>query len=307
MMNYMVFVAWSLLHPDDVADDEANMQELNLFPRTHYTSEQRFIRRDGTHKWVNSIVSTVLGSNNDVLFRVAMAEDITEKNRLTEELRYRAGRDPLTGLVNRRAFEERLGRILSSVDSSDTEHALCYLDLDQFKVINDACGQAAGDELLRQLGSLLPTHVRVRDTLARLGGDEFRILMEHCPLNQAKRVADSIHESFDKFRFFWDDKSFTVGISIGLVPIVGSDVTVADVLSVADSACYAAKEKGRNHLHVDRPDDQKLQHRHSKTQWFSRLGRALDEGGFKLHFQSIVPIVKSAQRGQHYECVVALV
>jgi diguanylate cyclase (GGDEF)-like protein len=199
-----------------------------------------------------------------------------------------------------------LARILATAGSDRSEHALCYIDLDQFKIINDTCGHAAGDELLRQLGAMLPIHVRYRDTLAHLGGDEFGILMEHYPLAQAMRVANAIHASFEEFRFFWADKSFSVGVSIGLVPIVGVDVTVADVLSAADGACYAAKESGRNHLHVYHSDDHELLRRHTEMQWVRRLNRELDEDDFELFFQSIVPLEPTQANGRHYEVLLRL-
>ena len=212
----------------------------------------------------------------------------------------------MTGLINRREFEERLRRVLSQTESDSSEHALCYLDLDQFKVINDTCGHIAGDELLRQLGDMLPNKVRRRDTLARLGGDEFSLLMEHCPLGRAERVADEIRDTLEGFRFHWDDKSFRVGASIGLVPITNAAQTVADVLSAADSACYAAKESGRNRVHIYRPDDDELLRRHSEMQWFSRIGRALDEDRCVLYGQDIAPTQTRVGGKRHFEVLVRM-
>jgi len=133
---------------------------------------------------------------------------------------------------------------------TDDPHALLYLDLDQFKVVNDTCGHAAGDELLRQVTALLQSKIRSRDMLARLGGDEFGILLEHCPHSEALRIAHLLRELIQRFRFGWQDKSFTIGVSIGLFPIIQSGESLEVALSVADSACYAAKDSGRNRVHV---------------------------------------------------------
>ena len=187
---------------------------------------------------------------------------------------HQATHDTLTGLVNRGEFERRLTHLLDSA-SPYVPHALLYLDLDQFKVVNDTCGHAAGDDLLRQVSALLRTKLRARDTLARLGGDEFGVLLEHCSVVEAKRIAHSLRELLQGFRFGWNDKSFTVGVSIGLVPLVQAGETLAAVFSAADSSCYAAKEKGRNRVHVYRPDDTVLAQRDGEMRWMPRIQQAL--------------------------------
>jgi diguanylate cyclase (GGDEF)-like protein/PAS domain S-box-containing protein len=279
----------ALMHADDLV--EANRYAVEMFKgaREHWQMEARLTRKDGSITWSNIAISAVRDGQGQISFRVGMLEDITEAKHLSEQLAYQASHDPLTGLVNRREFELRLKRVVDHV-TSDTEHALCYVDLDQFKLINDTCGHIAGDALLRQLGSLLPNTVRKRDTLARLGGDEFGLLMEHCPPDQALRVADSIRMTIANFRFFWEGKSFNIGASIGLVPITTDNATVSEVMKAADTACYAAKEQGRNRVHVFRPDDDTLRQRSTEMRWATRLNEALENDEFELYFQPLEPV-----------------
>ncbi len=164
----------------------------------------------------------------------------------------------------------------------------------------------AGDELLRQLGGLLQQKVRRRDTLARLGGDEFGVLMEHCSLEHALRVANTLREAVEEYRFVWEDKGFNIGVSIGLVPITEISESIAGVLSAADTACYAAKDEGRNRIHVYREDDAELAKRHGEMQWVARIDRALEEDRFQLNFQPIVSVKSGEQKGAHYELLLRM-
>lgn len=232
--------------------------------------------------------------------------DVTEAHHMAQQMAHQATHDALTGLVNRSEFEQRLQRVLGTARAERAEHALCYLDLDQFKIINDTCGHVAGDELLRQLGGLLQQKVRRRDTLARLGGDEFGVLMEHCSLEHALRVANTLREAVEEYRFAWEDKGFNIGVSIGLVPITEFSESIVGVLSAADSACYAAKDQGRNRIHVYREDDVGLAKRHGEMQWVARIERALEEERFQFDFQPIVPVKSSEQKGMHYELLLRM-
>ena len=216
--------------------------------------------------------------------------DVTSTHELTRQMVYQASHDGLTGLVNRREFELRLGRVLQSASADDSEHALCYVDLDQFKVINDTCGHIAGDQLLKQLGGLLQGETRKRDTLARLGGDEFGLLMEHCSMEQAHRVANSLRRAIMSFRFSWEGRMFSIGASVGLVPIDGSENSITDVQSAADQACYAAKERGGGQVQIYRRDDRELARRQGEMRWVARLNDALDQGLFRLLRQPIVSV-----------------
>jgi diguanylate cyclase (GGDEF)-like protein len=212
----------------------------------------------------------------------ALRDEVVERKRMQGQLSYQASHDELTGLFNRREFEHRLQTTLETSRAKDAQHALCYLDLDQFKVINDTCGHIAGDELLRHLGQWLQARVTSTDTLARLGGDEFGVLLENCTLRQARRVADSLRRAIEEFRFKWEDKTFSLGVSIGLVPFSGPGETMTRLLSTADTACYAAKEEGRNRIYTYLEDDTEIAKHHGEMQWVVRINRAIEEDRFQL-------------------------
>ncbi len=223
-----------------------------------------------------------------------------------ERVSYHARHDALTGLVNRREFEHRLNRALDDSHESDVEHALLYMDLDQFRVVNDTCGHVAGDELLKQLGGILQQKLRKADTLARLGGDEFGVLLEGCDVNEGTRVAATLREAIQDFRFMWDDHIFNLGVSVGVVAINKASDTVAQLLSAADTACYAAKDGGRNRIHVYQPDDSEVAERHGEMQWVSRITRALEDDRFVLYCQPIVPVADVGSTVEHYEILVRM-
>ena len=237
---------------------------------------------------------------------MGVMQDITDAHMLADELSYRASYDALTGLVNRREFEQRLERVLETSIHESTENALCYIDLDRFKIINDSCGHIAGDELLRQVAALLQANVRQRDTLARLGGDEFGVLMERCSLEQAQRVANKLRKRVADFRFVWGQKSFGVGVSIGIVSIDKSSENIFAVINAADSACYTAKYKGRNRVHVCQRSNTDMLRRHGDAEWAIRVEKALQENGFQLNYQPIVPVADRVEDGAHVELLLRL-
>lgn len=235
----------------------------------------------------------------EILGCIGVAVDVTKRRRADEKLSYQASHDELTGLINRGEFERRAERLLSTIQQERGEHALCFMDLDQFKVINDTCGHLAGDELLRQLGKVLQKVVRRRDTLARLGGDEFGVLVEHCSLDQAQRVARDLQQAVQNFQFSWEGQSFRVGASIGLVAINETTPDLTELLKQADAACYMAKDLGRNRIHTYHPEDTELAQRHGEMQWVARINQALEHNRFCLYAQAIVPLGSSTD--QHYE------
>jgi diguanylate cyclase (GGDEF)-like protein len=232
-------------------------------------------------------------------------EDITERKNANDLLAYHASHDDLTGLTNRREFERRIELSLSSIKQNKSEHALCFMDLDQFKVVNDTCGHVAGDEMLRQLSAILKSLVRKRDTLARLGGDEFGVLMEHCSLDGAHRVVKTFQKAIQDYRFVWEGRSFKVGVSIGLVPITETTANLTEVMKNADAACYMAKDYGRNRIHVYRPEDTDIAERYGVMQWVTQINRALEEDRFCLYAQIIVPLNNSDDT--HYELLLRMV
>lgn len=260
-------------------------------------------RPDGTRLAVQDAVAPIRDAEGAIIGAVLTFRDVTVTQQLARKLTFQANHDTLTGLMNRSAFERRIESLLR--EYSGGEHVLCYMDLDQFKVVNDTFGHAAGDELLRQLGQLLRGRVRGSDWLARLGGDEFGILFNDCSLQQAVRIAEDIRHAVDEFRFSWDGKSFAVGASIGLVAIDEHVKTLGPLLGAADSACYAAKDGGRNRVHVYQADDQQLMERRGEMQWTQRLRQALDGDLLRLFVQ---PIVRAAgdDGSQRYEVLVRM-
>ncbi len=221
--------------------------------------------------------------------------EVRRKHRQAEStIRHLAYHDPLTGLTNRHQFEQRLADALATAHAANVQHALLYLDLDQFKVVNDTCGHVAGDELLKQLAVLLHGQVRETDTVARLGGDEFGILLENCPLERAQQIAAQLLRAINDYRFCWLGKSFVIGGSIGLVSINRASSSLGDLLGRADVACYAAKDLGRNRIHVFQDDDIELARRQGEMQWVSRINWALEQDRFTLYRQNIVALDGSA-------------
>lgn len=214
-------------------------------------------------------------------------------------IEYMAFHDSLTGLVNRSEFERRLERAIAKVKKGKTSNALLYLDLDQFKIVNDTCGHSAGDELLKQLSALLHARIRARDTLARLGGDEFCVLMENCSLKQAIIIAGNLRQLVNDFRFVWDNKFFSIGVSIGVVTIDKTGMTPNEILSAADLACYAAKDEGRNCVRVYKNEDVNMRQRRKEMDWANRIDIALKNNHFLLYQQLIIALNDS--NTCHYE------
>lgn len=290
---------FEFVHPSDLFELEALFQRCQRFPLQIHKLESRLICQHGRLIWVRNTARQVNDEQQRPRF-LLVCEDISETRRLAEKIAYQASHDELTGLVNRRQFDIHIQDLVHRAQSDDGQHVLCYLDLDQFKVVNDTCGHLAGDELLRQLGELLKQHVRKSDILARLGGDEFGILMENCALEQALIAGDKLRDTVRDFQFAWDNRSFSVGVSIGIAPINRSSGNAVDILKEADAACYAAKEKGRNRVHVFMPDDGELLERQGEMQWVEKIRQGIDLNRFKLYGQLIVPILNNND-GLHFE------
>jgi len=263
------------------------------------------IRRDGNELYIESTASPIRNDRGDVSGGALVFHDVSEARELNRRLSYHASHDILTGLVNRREFENCLERALKSAKARETSYALCYLDLDQFKIINDSCGHNAGDALLSQLGALLKSKIRWRDTLARLGGDEFGLLLESCTLEEAMSTADTLREAIREHKFTWDERSFSLGVSIGVVPITSENQDVATLLTAADSASQAAKEAGRNRVYSYQEHDIDLMRRRREMQWAARINNALEDSRFELFRQTIQPLQKP-ESGAHYELLLRM-
>ncbi|HHJ14302.1 MAG TPA: EAL domain-containing protein [Gammaproteobacteria bacterium] len=259
-------------------------------------------RHDGEQVAIADSAAPIRDREGRLTGVVMVFHDVGQARQLARQLSFHASHDPLTGLYNRREFELQLQRLFEGARESGAAHAMCYIDLDQFKVVNDVCGHGAGDELLRQISALLQRQVREADVLARLGGDEFGVLLRHCSAEQAVRVAENMRTAVRGFRFLWEDRSFEIGASIGVVAINEHSRSMAELLSAADIACYAAKDAGRNRVHLYEPSDTELNQRRGEMNWVSEVRRALDEHRFCLLYQPIVSLCgDSGVREVHYE------
>jgi len=245
-----------------------------------------------------------------LLITSALRVDRIEAARLEEaaqseaKIRYQASHDGLTGLINRHEFENRAQTLIKATLNTDDEHALCFMDLDQFKVVNDTCGHIAGDELLRQLSQVLNSSVRDNDSLARLGGDEFGVLLKSCTQKQSLIAVSHLQQAVQDFHFSWEGQIFRVGISIGLVAITRTTPDLVELLRNADAACYMAKDMGRNCIQVYRDGDTEISMRHGEMKWVSRINLALEENRFRLYAQKIVPLDNSSDN--HYELLIRM-
>ncbi|MBT4075192.1 MAG: EAL domain-containing protein [Gammaproteobacteria bacterium] len=261
-------------------------------------------KKDGDIFRARESITGVKDKKGKITHYIGILDDVSEEFKLSEKLSYQASHDALTCLINRREFEHRTQQLISTAKKHKDEHALCFIDLDQFKVINDTSGHVAGDNLLNQLGRVLRSTVRNRDTLARLGGDEFGVLIENCSLEQANRVVTTILQSIQNFVFEWEGRSFRIGASIGLVAINETTSNPIEVLKQADSACYMAKDLGRNRIHIYKSDDAELALRQGEMHWVSRINQALEENRFQIFAQPIIALDSS--EGEHYELLIRM-
>ena len=245
------------------------------------------LTRSGEQRAIEQSVSPICELSGDVVGAVVVFRDVTQERVLAQELAWQASHDPLTGLINRHEFERRLAMLADSARMKQERHTLLYVDLDQFKLVNDTCGHIAGDELLRQLATMLLTKIRSMDTLARLGGDEFGVLLPGCNTVQGTAIAEKLRQEISEFRFIWEDKTFAVGASVGLVEVTADSGSLAALLSAADTACYMAKDRGRNRIVVHQPHDADVRRRHGEIEWVNKLTRAFEENRFHLYFQEI--------------------
>jgi diguanylate cyclase (GGDEF)-like protein/PAS domain S-box-containing protein len=261
---------------------------------------------NGTAERFVEISITPLKADKEIVGLVLVLHDTSELRGLTRQMTYQASHDALTGLVNRREFERRLQEAMDSAQTSDIGHALCYLDLDHFKVVNDTCGHTAGDNMLREIASLIKDVVRDSDTVGRIGGDEFALLLVGCPLEKARQIADNVVRSVNEFRFVWKDKIFNVGVSIGLVEIGRDSGTIEDIMNSADSACYVAKKQGGLHVHVYSAREEANARHSGEIHWLLKLQRALRDNKFELYFQPIVHARAGGVSGPALEVFVRL-
>ena len=315
-------VAYSYSQPDMVQRDAIVNQIIQIDQELRPWQNKFSNTLGDATRWIKStlliVILSVAGTlvpvgvilTQRMVSRVDRAERELKELKLRQEyaakLAFHASHDPLTSLLNRLEFENRLKLALHTAATQDRQHVVMYLDLDQFKIVNDTCGHAAGDQLLRQVSTLLKQQVREGDSLARLGGDEFGVLLENCPLQDAIRIADELRLCVANFRFVTDDRSFSIGASIGLVQVADGVLNFTEVLSAADAACYMAKEKGRNRVQYYRPHDSEMSLRRGEMEWVSRLQSALQEGRFVLYRQEIRAMSEDSPMQVHNELLVRM-
>ncbi|MGI9259448.1 MAG: EAL domain-containing protein [Gammaproteobacteria bacterium] len=250
--------------------------------------------------------SPIRSADGTIAGCVIIFHDVTEIRGLTRQMSYQASHDALTGLVNRVEFERRLESALKSARGTDVGHVVCYLDLDRFKTVNDTSGHLAGDNLLREIATLLKEKVRDSDTVARLGGDEFALLLVGCPLEKARQIADDVCHAVADYRFVWHDQIFDIGVSIGLVEIGHESGSAETVLGAADSACYVAKQHGRGRVHVYSARDEIVARQRGEIQWLQRLQQALKENQFELFVQPIISVAGRVKEGPAIEVLLRM-
>jgi diguanylate cyclase (GGDEF)-like protein/PAS domain S-box-containing protein len=260
----------------------------------------------GPERSVEISVTPLRFEGKDILGLVLVMHDTSELRGLTRQMTYQASHDALTGLVNRREFERRLQEAMDSAQTGNAAHALCYLDLDRFKAVNDTCGHTAGDNMLREVASLLKEAVRDSDTVGRIGGDEFSLLLVGCPLEKARQIADDVVRSVNDFRFVWKDRIFNIGVSIGLVEIGPGGGAIEDIMNSADSACYVAKKQGGLHVHVYSAREEASARHSGEIHWLQKLQGALRDNKFELYYQPIVHAQEGGLRGPALEVFVRL-
>ena len=256
------------------------------------------LTREGRRIAIEESAAPIWSRDGDILGAVVVFRDVSHERKLSQQLSWHATHDTLTGLINRREFEHLVAGALHTAKEDGHVHALLYLDLDQFKVINDTCGHGAGDVLLQLLAKMLQAQMRDSDILARLGGDELGVLLPHCPLDHARVIGEQLRQSIRDFRFAWDSRSFELGVSIGMVEISQDSKSMSELLSAADQACYLAKEQGRNRIHVYQESDVMLAQRHGEMLWISRLNEAFAHDYFRLY---AMPIVHLHDSQEHHD------
>jgi len=275
------------------------------YPLSVCLEEGKSIRHDdplilvsakGTEFIIRDSASPIRARNGEVTGMVLVFHDFTHIQRISDQLTYQAKHDELTGLKNRREFELRLKALIADSNFEKQSHAVCYLDLDHFKMVNDTCGHIAGDALLKEVARLIHSQVRHNDLVARLGGDEFGIILINCPIKQAVLVAENIKDTIKEYQCKWEQHVFDIGVSIGLMPISSADCSPAEVMINVDTACYIAKGGGKNRVHVYQATDHDSLQRHNDIRWLQKINRALDKDGFELYCQAIAPVDNQSEK-----------
>lgn len=264
------------------------------------------LRNDNTEFAIEYTVSPIVDENKSLLGAVVVFRDVTELRSMSSKLSYQASHDSLTGLVNRREFELRLSQAIINVRNEEKSHAVCYLDLDQLKIVNDSAGHIAGDELLKQVAHRMAPILRNSDVLARLGGDEFGVLLEGCNADKALEIAEKLRSTIKETQFAWDSNHYNISVSIGIVVIDSESDNVSSILAAADTACYAAKDKGRNRIEIYHMDSTRLSERRQEMRRVQDISQAIEQDNLILYCQKIIPTNKTAKQTPFYEILLRM-
>lgn len=270
------------------------------------SSHPSIISQTGEEFAIGDSAAPIRSETGRIMGSVLVFHDVTEERGRAQQLTWQASHDQLTKLFNRKKLVQALAEVIEASRGEKSHHILCYMDLDHFKAVNDACGHLAGDELLRQVADLWRSKVRQSDVLARLGGDEFGLLIYNCNLTRAIAIAKSFCDSIQSFRFSYNSRVFNLGVSIGIVPITSESIDVEEVLGLADTACYTAKNKGRNRIQVYHPNDDHIVQQSADVQWVSRINEALDFDQFQLYGQIIKGLTTEASKVELCEVLLRL-
>ena len=286
-------------------DNATSVDSTWLTDSTTNQDEVILQRADGQAFTISKSASPLHDASGLLFGTVTVLHDVTMLRALSQQLSYQARYDSLTGLINRYEFDCKAQAAIDDAASGGHAHCLAYIDLDKFKIVNDTCGHAAGDLLLKQLADHLKAKVRSSDSLARLGGDEFALLLMGCSLDKAYDIVNSMLQAVQDYCFTFEDKIFKVGASIGLIEITTDKThTLGDLLSRVDSACYAAKGDGGNRIHIYRTDDRLIEDRNSQMQWVSRINTTLQHNRFVLYMQPLAGLKMNDE--QHCELLIRM-
>jgi diguanylate cyclase (GGDEF)-like protein/PAS domain S-box-containing protein len=294
---------FSHIHPDDAPLINSGIK--NATEKGRGVLEYRLLHKDGNYRWIYDTHKVTYNDKGEPVEFVGSWTDVTDVHRLSDQLFYEESHDQLTGLYNWQECERRLNHILITSRVEKSSHALCKLDIDQFRIVNNACGHAAGNALLNEIAGLLKSRVRKSDILARLAGDEFAVLLTHCSLQKATDVAKDLRLLINSYRFTWDNRKYNISASIGIVPVIESISNAQEIFNMADIACRTAKEHGGNCARVYCEDDEASVKLRSEMQWAARIHQAIEESRFHLYWQPIVS-VKSPSKIHHYEVLLRM-
>ncbi len=296
-----------ITHPEDRANTLENLEKLKTGEKSKIDLEKRYIAKNGNIVWVYLFVNVITNHNNVVQYYVAHIEDITQSKLMHDELRYNTTHDLLTGLLNRREFENLLNGAVQSFKSNGIPYILCYLDLDFFKIINDSAGHTAGDSLLQEVANVLQQHMRKTDILARLGGDEFGVLLLNSSLTKGKTICQNLIEVINAIRFHSNEKVYRIGVSIGMVLFSDPDRSAGQLLSDADIACYAAKSEGRNQIFVFENGKTNSGEYSHNILMVNEIQEAIEHNRLVLYCQKVVSTKPEQSTTQSYEILIRII